>query len=160
MPATDTQIKVNSKGMTRLLVAIHESDRARLAQASRASGASQQSIIRNGICLIVENILGDPRAKIAAGNHKPDPDRPARHTLDAMLDAIRGDERQHGAVARMTSTGIEQVTITFADGRKSQYATPDRSPGRAEQDVAAMNQALRAAFPAATTKLFRMGGAK
>jgi hypothetical protein len=65
MPATDTQLKANSRGMTRLLVAIHEGDRARLAEASRVSGASQQSIIRNGLCLILDSILGDPRAQEA-----------------------------------------------------------------------------------------------
>jgi hypothetical protein len=160
MPATDTQLKTNSRGMTRLLVAIHEGDRARLAEASRVSGASQQSIIRNGLCLILDSILGDPRAEKAAGNHRPAPDRPARHTIDAVLDAIRRDQEQHGAVARMTSTGIGQVTITFADGWKNRYATPDRTPGQAEQGFAALNQALRATFPGATTKLFRMGGAK
>src|SRR5262245_11024492 len=160
MPATDTQLKANSRGMTRLLVAIHEGDRARLAEASRLSGASQQAIIRNGICLILDSILNDPRAKQAAGDHRPAPDRPARHTIDTVLDAIRRDQEQHGAVTRMTSTGMEQVAITFADGWKNRYATPDRAPGRAEPEVAAMNQALRAAFPDATTKLFRMGGAK
>jgi hypothetical protein len=160
MPATDNQIKANSKGMTRLLVAIHESDRTRLAEASRLSGASQQAIIRNGLCLILDSILSDPRAEEAAGNHRPAPDRPARHTIDTVLDAIRRDQEQHGAVVRMTSTGIEQVTITFADGWKNRYATPDRTTGKAEQEFAAMNRALRATFPDATTKLFRTGGAK
>jgi hypothetical protein len=162
MPATDTQLKANSRGMTRLLVAIHEGDRARLAEASRVSGASQQCIIRNGLCLILDSILNDPRAKQAAGNHRlsPAPDRPARHTIDTVLDAIRRDQEEHGAVIRMTSTGMEQVAITFADGRKNRYATPDRAPGRAEREVIATNQALRTAFPDATTKLFRMGGAK
>jgi hypothetical protein len=63
MPATDNQLKTNSKGMTRLLVKIHEGDRARLAEASRVSGASQQSIIRNGICLILDSILNHPAAR-------------------------------------------------------------------------------------------------
>jgi hypothetical protein len=84
---------------------------------------------------------------------------PARFRT-SVPSAIRRDREQHGAVIRMTSTGMEQVAITFADRWKNRYATPDRNPGRAEPEVAAMNQALRAAFPGATTKLFRMGGAK
>jgi hypothetical protein len=63
MPATDTQLKTNSRGMTRLLVAIHEGDRARLAEASRINGASQQSIIRNGLVAILDSILSHPAAR-------------------------------------------------------------------------------------------------
>ena len=53
----------------------------------------------------------------------------------------------------MASTSPRTVTITFQDGWKNQYDTPDSG------DTAGMNQALRAAYPAATTKLFKGGAA-
>jgi hypothetical protein len=70
-----------------------------------------------------------------------------------MLGAIREDQQEHGAVTRMTSTSASTVTMTFQDGWKNQYDTPG------SQDTAGMNQALRSAFPTATTKLFRGGDA-
>ena len=146
-------LRANSRGMTRLLVAIHQDDRARLARAAEITNSSQQSLIRNGICLILHNILDDPRACPAA---KPSPAPTASrsvHTPDTMLGAIREDQREHGAVARMASTSARTVTITFADGWKNQYENPDSG------DTAGMNQALRAAFPTATTKLFKGGAA-
>ena len=145
--------RANSRGMTRLLVAIHQDDRARLARAAEITNCSQQRLIRNGICLILHNILDDPRAR-RAGEPSPAPAaRPSVHTQDTLLGAIRQDQREHGAVARMASTSARTVTITFADGWKNQYDTPG------SQDTAGMNQALRSAFPTATTKLFRGGAA-
>jgi hypothetical protein len=148
-----TELKANSKGMTRLLVSIHQDDRARLARAAEITNSSQQSLIRNGICLILHNILDDPRARWVAGPAPAPAAPPSAHTPDAMLGAIRQDQREHGAVARMASTSARTVTITFGDGWKKQYDTP--GPG----DTAGMNRALRAAFPTATTKLFRGGAA-
>jgi hypothetical protein len=139
--------------MTRLLVAIHQDDRARLARAAEITNSSQQSLIRNGICLILHNILDDPRARRAA---KPSPApivAPSVHTLDTMLGAVRDDEGEHGTVTRMASTSASTVTVTFQDGWKNQYDTPG------SRDIAAMNESLRAAFPTATTKLFK-GGAR
>ena len=148
-----TDLKSNSKGMTRLLVSIHQDDRARLARAAEITNCSQQRLIRNGICLILHNILDDPRAR-RAGEPSPAPaSPPSVHSLDALLGAIREDQRGHGAVARMASTSARTVTITFADGWKNQYDNPDSG------DIAGMNEALRAAFPTATTKLFK-GGAR
>ena len=145
--------KANSRGMTRLLVAIHQDDRARLARAAEITNCSQQRLIRNGICLILHNILDDPRAR-RAGDASPAPAvPPSVRTLDNMLGAIREDEGEHGAVARMASTSARTVTITFADGWKNQYDNPDSG------DTAGMNQALRTAFPTAATKLFKGGDA-
>jgi hypothetical protein len=148
-----TDLKCNSKGMTRLLVSIHQDDRARLARAAEITNSSQQSLIRNGICLILHNILDDPRARRVADPAATPAAPPSIHALDAMLGAIREDEGEHGAVARMASTSARTVTVTFADGQKRQYDTPDSG------DTAGMNRDLRAAFPAATTKLFRGGSA-
>jgi hypothetical protein len=61
-----TELKTNSKGMTRLLVSIHQADRERLAQAARLSGASQQSILRNALARMLASILDDPRARTAS----------------------------------------------------------------------------------------------
>jgi hypothetical protein len=141
--------KANGRGMTRLLVAIHQDDRARLARAAEITNSSQQSLIRNRICLILHNILDDPRAPRAAT--RAPAASPSAHTPDAMLGAIREDQREHGAVARMASTSARTVTITFADGWKNRYDNPD--PG----DTGGMNRALREAFPTAATKLFKGG---
>jgi hypothetical protein len=149
----ERQLRANARGMTRLLVKIHLDDRARLTRAAEITNSSQQSLIRNGICLILHNILDDPRAR-RAGEPSPAPaSPPSVHSLDALLGAIREDQRGHGAVARMASTSARTVTITFADGWKNQYDTPG------SRDIAGMNEALRVAFPAATTKLFRGGAA-
>jgi hypothetical protein len=145
----DQALRTNSRGMTRLLVSIHQDDRARLARAAEITNSSQQSLIRNGICLILHNILDEPRAR-RAGEPSPAPAAPPSvHTLDTLLGAIRQDQEGHGAVIRMASTSARTVTITFADGWKNQYDNPDSG------DTAGMNQALRAAFPTATTKLYR-----
>jgi hypothetical protein len=142
-------LKANSRGMTRLLVAIHQDDRARLARAAEITNCSQQMLIRNWICLILHNTLDDPRARRAADASPAPAAPPSVHSLDTLLGAIRQDQREHGAVARMASTSARTVTITFADGWKNRYDTPD--PG----DIAGMNRALRGAFPTATTKLYR-----
>jgi hypothetical protein len=52
--------------MTKLLVAIHVEDRARLEALSKATGASQQSLIRNGIQLILQR-LEEQEASIVHG---------------------------------------------------------------------------------------------
>lgn len=64
---TETQpaIKANSRGMTSLLVSIHIDARRRLAEASRLTGVSQQSIIRNGIEMALMAILERPEAEAA-----------------------------------------------------------------------------------------------
>jgi hypothetical protein len=63
--------KVNSRNVTRLLVSIPLDARERLARASELSGASQQSLIRNGIEMILASILEHPAAEQA----KPTPKR-------------------------------------------------------------------------------------
>jgi hypothetical protein len=102
--------------MTRLLVSIHQDDRARLAQAAEITNSSQQSLIRNGICLILHNILDDPRARRAAEPSPAPASPPSVHSLDTLLGAIGEDQEGHGAVTRMASTSARTVTITFADG--------------------------------------------
>jgi hypothetical protein len=162
-------LKVNTRNMTKLLVSFSLGTRERLAAMSRASNTSQQQIIRSGVELILlslEEQYARPAPESEPCKHRPlaivqeqaEPSRepaapPPVGSLDAMLGAIREDQREHGAVTRMTSTSARTVTMTFQDGWKNQYDTPG------SQDTAGMNQALRSAFPTATTKLFRGGAA-
>jgi hypothetical protein len=44
-----TEIRANSKGLTKLLVGFHLETRHRLAAMSKATGVSQQQIIRSGV---------------------------------------------------------------------------------------------------------------
>jgi hypothetical protein len=66
MTESPRQLRTNSRGNTRLLVSIPLADRDRLAEASRLSGKSQQSIIRCGLVQIVDSILSHPAAKETA----------------------------------------------------------------------------------------------
>ena len=50
---SDLLLKVNSKGMTRLLVAIPLSQRETLTAISQQSGISQQALIRSGIAMVL-----------------------------------------------------------------------------------------------------------
>jgi hypothetical protein len=51
-----SELKQNTRGMTKLLIHVHVDARERLASASRLTGSSQQSIIRNGIELILQRL--------------------------------------------------------------------------------------------------------
>jgi hypothetical protein len=55
--------KTNQGGMTRLLVSIALTDRERPTQASALTDAFQQSIIRNGICAILDSMLANAPIK-------------------------------------------------------------------------------------------------
>jgi hypothetical protein len=68
--ATDTEtIKTDKNQNTRLLVKLHINDRHRLAEASALTGKSQQSIVRNGICAILDSILANAPIKESRKTH-------------------------------------------------------------------------------------------
>jgi hypothetical protein len=68
--------KVNSHNVTRLLVHIPLDARERLAEASRLTGKSQQSIIRCGLVAILDSLLNHP----AAAQAQTKPSRNGRRT--------------------------------------------------------------------------------
>jgi hypothetical protein len=92
-----TELKQNSRGYTRLLVKIHIDARERLARASAVSGASQQSLIRNGIEMILSSILEHPAATEAAGKRaraaRPGRNGPARKAKGGAARQQEGGAR-------------------------------------------------------------------